>query len=578
MRDKQKDELCKQEYAKISNDQFMDGLFTRMAGYIDFYAYKRPDDLALIEYNTGEEITWKDFALKTKAFSAKLLDMGLKKGDIVATMLPLLKEHVFLMYACYRIGVIIAPLDLRLKGHELKRCFAQIKPKAFFFLGKTTVTDFRPLVAEVMEDESISDQCKYWIQFDFFPHLIMKGAISIREFAQDVQQTYIASLFSGSVKKAMTKVHRRDPCLIIFTTGSTGFPKPALICHENILTQAIGIKIAFEITEKDRMCVNLPPSHVGCVTEQLATTIFAGGVCVLLHIFDAEKTLDAIQKYDVTAFGQIPALFNMQWRLDSYKKYNLSTLRFALYGGQAVTKEFLEKLATMAPKFGTGLGLTETAGFVTYTPLDGTVEDILSSVGFDSPLCPISIREPMKSDDSAGNEKPKGEMGEVCFSGSQIFLGYMNDEENTRKTVSKDGYCYTGDLGFYDEKGLHFSGRSKFVIKPKGYQVFPAEIENFISDKLEDKIEYIGCIGVPHKIYSEAIVLFVAKKEGTSLSSEEIYKVSKDIAAYKRPSHIVFLEVDDFPLNRVAKTDYKILKELASEEIEKLKGKGTWDG
>jgi acyl-CoA synthetase (AMP-forming)/AMP-acid ligase II len=577
MKDKQKDELCKEEYERISNEQYMDGLFTKLSGYIDYYAYKRPDDLALIEYNTSEEVTWKDFALKTRAFAAKLLDMGLKKGDIVATLLPLLKEHVFLIYACYRVGIIIAPLDLRLKSHEIKRCFTQIKPKAFFFLGKTPINDFRETVAEIMEDEPVSESCKYWIQFDFLPHLIMKGAVSIREFAQEIQPAYIASLFSGNVKNAMAQVHKRDPCLIIFTTGSTGFPKPALICHENILIQAIGLKIGFNITEKDRMCVNLPPSHVGCITEQLATTIFCGGISVLLHIFDAEKTLDAIQKYEITTFGQIPALFNMQWRLESYKKYNLSSLRFALYGGQAVTKEFLEKLSKMAPQFGTGLGLTETAGFVTYTPLNGTIDDILSSVGFDSPLCPISIREPMKSDGFAGNEKSKGEIGEICFSGPQIFLGYLNDPESTQKTISKDGYCYTGDLGFYDEQGLHFAGRSKFVIKPKGYQVFPAEIESFISEKLEDKIEYIGCVGVPHKIYSEAIILFVAKKEGVNLTIEEIQKVCKDMAAYKRPSHIVFLDIDEFPLNRVAKTDYKILKEIAMKEVNILQKNGKWD-
>ena len=130
----------------------------------------------------------------------------------------------------------------------------------------------------------------------------------------------------------------------------------------------------------------------------------------------------------------------------------------------------------MAPSFGTGLGLTETAGFVTYTPLDGTVDDILASVGFDMPLCPVSIREPMKNDGTAGKEKERSEVGEICFSGPQIFLGYLNNEDKTRQTVSTDGFCYTGDLGFYDEKGLHFAGRSKFVIKPKGELRFSCHV------------------------------------------------------------------------------------------------------
>lgn len=112
------------------------------------------------------------------------------------------------------------------------------------------------------------------------------------------------------MRKAHRGVDTRDPCLIIFTTGSTGSPKPALLCHENILVQNIGLAVGFDLREDDRMLINLPPSHVGCVTEQLATTIFGGGVSVILHIFDPEKSLEAIQTHKVTTLGQIPALFN----------------------------------------------------------------------------------------------------------------------------------------------------------------------------------------------------------------------------------------------------------------------------
>ena len=549
-------------------------LLPKLSDYIDLHAMERPDDHAIIEFNTGSEITWGEFSTNTRAFAAKLLNMGLKKGDIIATILPLLKEHLYLMYACWRIGVIIAPIDLRLKTKEVDMAFLQIKPKAFFFLGKSDVMDFRPMVAELMENHSYVE---YWVQFDTNPKHLIRGATWIAHFAVDISKCYIQALLTGSLKKAQAEVEKRDPCLIIFTTGSTGWPKPAVLCHENILIQNIGLKVAFEITSKDRMCVNLPPSHVGCVTEQLATTVYAGGTCVILHIFDAEKTLEAIQKYDITAFGQIPALFAMQWRLPNYYKFNLSSLRFALYGGQAVSKEFLEKLSTMAPKFGTGLGLTETAGFVTYTPLDGTIEDIASSVGFDSPLCPISIRGPIQPDGKAGPEKPKGEIGEITFSGPQIFLGYLNDEVNTRKTISTDGYCYTGDLGYYDEKGLHFAGRSKFVIKPKGYQVFPTEVEEFIETHLPEKVALVGCVGAPHEIFTEAIVAFVEKQPDVELNDNEIHEVCKGLAAYKRPTHVEILEPEQMPLNRVAKTDYMILKKIALKIVERLREQGFWD-
>jgi acyl-CoA synthetase (AMP-forming)/AMP-acid ligase II len=226
---------------------------------------------------------------------------------------------------------------------------------------------------------------------------------------------------------------------------------------------------------------------------------------------------------------------------------------------------------------GSGLGLTETAGFVTYTPTDWKVDEIGDSIGFDSPLCPISIREPMQPDGSAGAEKKGGEVGEICFSGPQVFLGYMNDEENTRKTISTDGYCYTGDIGFYNDTGLHFAGRSKFVIKPKGYQVFPAEVENFITDNFKEQVVRTGCVGVKHEVFTEAIVACVELKKGTSLSREELDAKMKDVAAYKRPSHYIFIEEGEMPLNRVAKVDVLELKKKADAEVEGLRKQGKWD-
>jgi len=572
MRDPEKDEKCKELYNELAT-------YSRMFDWVDRWAKEKPNYIALIEYNTGEKVTWKDFATKSKAFAAKLLKMGIHKGDVVATLLVLLKEHVYLMYACYRIGAILAPLDPRLKAHEVDRCFEQMKPKAFFCLGNTPVTDFRPIISEMIEKHGKANggSCEYFIQFQKEADQIVDGAVGILEFAKDIKKIFIAALLTGKVKKAQKLVTKRDPILIIFTTGSTGYPKPALICSENILIQNIGLSVAFDIEPNDVMLVNLPPSHVGCVTEQLATTIYSGGTSVLLHVFKPDESLDAIQKYKVSTFGQIPALFAMEWRLPNYKDYDLSTLKFALYGGQAVTRQFLEQLSTMAGKFGTGLGLTETGGFCTYTPLDGTVDDILASIGFEMPLCPISIRDVMKEDGTAGDEKGKGEVGEICFSGPQIFLGYLNDEENTRKTISKDGYLYTGDLGSYDEKGLHFAGRSKLMIKPKGYTVSPTEVEDFISSKLKPKIANVAVVGVEHDVITEGIMAFVEKKLDADLSSDEVLAACNDMASYKRPSHVEILEPQGIPLNRVAKTDYMELKSRAQAIVQQLRSRGAWD-
>lgn len=564
--DSEKRVRCMEEYRN---------LLPNMADYVARYAGEKPKTVAIIDYDTGEKITWKQFDTAVSAFAAKLLSVGLRKGDVVATSLPLLKEHVYLMYACWRTGIIIAPLDLRLKSGEIQYCLNRMRPKAYFFLGKTPLVDFRPLIAEVMTS---SPFVKYWVQFQIEKDLIMDGAVGIMEFTKDIKRVFLMNKLTGAVKKARNRVNKRDACLIIFTTGSTGSPKPALICHENILMQNISLAVAFEGDEHDRMLVNLPPSHAGCVTEQLATIIFGGGTAIILHIFDPVKSLDAVQKYGVTMLGQIPALYNMEWRLPDYETYDLSSLRFAIYGGQAVSREFLEKMQRMAPYIGTGLGLTETAGFCTYTEIGASVNDLAKGIGFDSPLCPISIREPMSPDGFAGREKDPGDVGEICFSGAQIFIGYMDDTENTAKTISKEGVCYTGDLGYYDDEGLHFAGRSKLVIKPKGYQVFPDDVETHIAGKLKGRVTTVACVGVEHEVFSEAIMIFVDPVDAETLPTpDDVMAACSDIAAYSRPSHVVILKPGEMPLNRVAKTDYMVLKERAREIVSELRAAGQWD-
>lgn len=154
-----------------------------------------------------------------------------------------------------------------------------------------------------------------------------------------------------------------------------------------------------------------------------------------------------------------------------------------------------------------------------------------------------------------------------------MFKGYFGNEEATKAVLSTEGILYTGDLGYMDEKGLHLSGRRKFIIKPKGFQVFPPEVEDFIAEMPE--VEFVGVIGAEHKIFTNRIVAYIKVHEGMTLMEEKVLEKCKGMAAYKRPSLVVFLE--EFPLNRVAKTDYLALKERVDKDIEEARAKGGWD-
>lgn len=551
-------------------------------GAIEKWARETPDAVAIEDAETGQRYTYRQFDEITTALALHLIGRGFEKGHFLATSLPLLPEHIFLEYACFKAGVIHVPLDLRLKAPEVIRSLGLVQAQGYAFLGNTPVADFRELGRAI---QSHCPYVKYFLQFSPSADCI-DGARSVFDVFQSARET-AARLQSGTAtaeeqaiwrryQERHAAIHGDDGAQVIYTTGSTGLPKPALLSHRNITSQNLCLAGGFGMLDRPKMLVNLPPSHVGCQAEQLMTTLFSGGTAVILHMFDAEKTLRAIQDCNVDCFGQIPAMFALEWRLPNYRDYDLSSLRFALYGGQQVSRQFLEQLSRMAPKFGTGLGLTEMAGFVTYSPLDGTVDDILASVGYDMPITPLSIRQPMNADGTAGDELPDGEQGEICFSGPQVFIAYVNDEAAYRRTVSTDGVCYTGDLGYKTDKGLMFAGRSKLVIKPKGYQVHPAQIEQHFT-LLVEQITACAAVGVPHEVFSEGVVLFVEQRSSGGVTPAELESHAKQIAAYMRPAHYVLLEPGSLPLNRVAKTDYVRLKELALAEIAALRSTGGWD-
>jgi len=354
-----------------------------------------------------------------------------------------------------------------------------------------------------------------------------------------------------------------------------------VLCHENILVQNELLFRGTGLSSNMRILINLPPSHVGCVTELFMTTTYRGGTSVFLRVFDVTLTLEAIEKWGIDALGQIPTQFRMLWAHKDYAKYNLGSLKFVAYAGSAVDVEFLKKLSRMAPRFGTGIGMTENAGFATFTPEGISIEEMAGQVGQAYPdIAPVTVRSPMKDDGSAGEELPVGEVGEICCHPPIVFLGYFNQPEETAKAISKEGILYTGDLGYFKEMGsyraLYLSGRRKFVIKQKGYNVFPDEIESFIADMTG--VDVAEVVGMPHRVFDEGIFAFVRPVAGISLTPEAVMDYCKSIAAYKRPQYVEIWPADKLlPLTRSTKVDKLALKELAAEVIKGLREKGKWD-
>jgi fatty-acyl-CoA synthase len=514
---------------------------------LDYWAARRPDGIAAANATRGTQLTWSELRLLSIAYAGELYRLGFRKGDFLAASLPLADEHILLEYACFRIGVVHAPLDLRLQPDELVRCLNLIQPKGFFF--------WAPALREAARHGCGSIE-----------HLV--------QFPDEVAAFRQRAVSNPGPLPPGPSEH--DGAQVIFTTGSTGSPKPALLSHRGITCQNLCLGVAFGFGPGQQVLCNLPPFHVGGQAEILLTSIFHGATAVTVETFDAAKSLDAIERYGVTLIGQIPAMFQLEWRTAGYSQRNFASLQKAVYGGQAVPRAFLDRMLEMAPQIATGLGLTEASGFCTYTALTGDSGELDGTIGQAMPAYPLTIRHPMDASGSAGAEVPDGQVGHLCFRGPQNFLGYVNDPDATAAAISSDGWLYTGDLGFAGERGVHFSGRAKWVLKPAGHQVFPSDVEAHFS-ALPDRIANVGVVGHEHHLWSEAIIAFVERQPGASINQEELRRHARRLTAHMRPLHYVILEPGTMPLNRSAKVDIARLQQMARDEVRLLRARGRWD-
>ena len=467
-------------------------------GVVAKWAKARPQAPAILSAEGDCAVTWSEFDRITTALARELLRLGFVKGDFLVTLLPFSVDHVLLEYSCFKIGVIVAPLDLRLSPAEIIRSLEVLRPRGFACLGVKAPFDLRELW------RAVQAHCP-WIQHSIAmdSEVAIPGTQSYASIAGPAlraAQDASSEADVDSAELAGITLTADDGALVIFTTGSTGSPKPALLSHRNITVQNMCMCGSFFGGDSGtRTLVNLPPSHVGGQTETMMSTFFGGGTVVILEVFDAGRSLRAIAQHRVQLLGQIPAMFNLEWMLKDYDRHDLSSLRFAAYGGHSVSRPFVDRMATMAPVVGSGLGLTETAGFCTYVQAsaDGR-EAVLTGLGHDMPIYPCSIRQPMRADGNAGEELPSGQIGAVCFRGPQTFLGYVNDPAATAQAISRDGFLYTGDLGHKDAAGLHLTGREKWVIKSFGYQIFPGDVERHIC-ALAGKVANCVVVGVAHE-------------------------------------------------------------------------------
>lgn len=554
-----------------------------LTDYIKKWVEITPDNIALLSADSEVSYTYREFDKMITLYALRLKDMGIKKGDVITTQWLSTPEFFILTYACATVGAILTPLDIRLQISEIIRDMNKIAPAAFFCMGKTPLRDFTEISREVAKEVK---SLKHIIQHTpGAPDEVVSG--DVKKFEDLFNMDVLTPLeknkeLTDNLLSEYKNLNKRDPHIIIFTTGTTGFPKPALICHENTITNnAVFAREVGLWGSTNRYLNSMPTSHVAGTCQGPMTIWFTGGTVVSVNVYQPENILKYIQKFRPTWWGGVPTMFYMLWQMPTYKDYDLSSLLYVLYGGSAVDTAFLREMEKMAPSFGTSLGMTECAGYFTATPKAIPIEEMAGQVGQIFPeLAPVTIRKPMNEDGTAGDEMPEGEVGEICVHGPIVFLGYYNDPDATASMITKEGILYTGDMGYFHDfgayKGLKFSGRRKFVIKPKGYLVFPDEISEFITK--HPKVSQALAVGIPHKTNVDGVFAFVKAKAGESVTAEEIMEHCKGLSGYKRPVHVeIWAPEKIFHMNRVGKIDVQAMINEAEPVVADLKAKGKWD-
>lgn len=402
-------------------------------------AKANPGKLALIDYQSGKQWMYKQLASQVEYTAMQLINMGVEQGDRIVVSFPLSVEFVSLLYASFQVGAIFSPLSPEMELEDLADRINEIQPKAAFVKGYNLQYGF------------VKANCpglKKIIQVRWSEDRGMKRQVGFGKGLYDLSLG--RKRFYKRISKVEKELHKWSPVTLLYDTDGKGIERPAIYCHENILLQKELIQKSTDLSKGRRILVNSPTHKVSGLIQSLLSCLDSGNTAVLIPHFRPATTLTAIQQHKITHLIQTPLQFEELWEWPTFSAYDLKSLQFGIYLPGHKQPGFLERLKQFVPGFGTGLWLTESAGFVTFSQIEEDLQALpkQSSERSTENLTQLSIRRSMGPDGKAGEEIPDGKVGQVCLETPNIFLGYYQQSLATSKILSKEGLLYTGKTGY----------------------------------------------------------------------------------------------------------------------------------
>lgn len=363
-------------------------------------------------------------------------------------------------------------------------------------------------------------------------------------------------------------IHSDDVVALPYSSGTTGLPKGVMLTHKSLITsvaqQVDGENPNLHFSTEDVVLCVLPLIHIFSLNSVLLCSLRAGSAVAIMQRFDVIGLLQFIERYRITVAAVVPPIVLAITKCPTIDQYDISSIRKVLSGAAPMSKDLEEAFRSLLPKdavIGQGYGMTE-AGPV--------LSMCLSFAKYPSPVKPGSCGTVVRNaqmkivDTETGVSLPRNQAGEICIRGSQIMKGYLNDPESTAFAMDKDGWLRTGDVGYVDDdEEVFIVDRVKEIIKYKGFQVPPAELEGMLIS--HPSIHDAAVIPEPNEEAGEIPVAFVVKANGSDISEDEIKQfIAKQVVFYKRICKVYFIEaIPKSPTGKILRRELK--KKLADE-------------
>jgi acyl-CoA synthetase (AMP-forming)/AMP-acid ligase II len=491
----------------------------------------------------GKRWTYAQTNERVNRLANGLSKLGVKKGDRIGMLQVNCAEFVDAYFASAKLGAIFVPLNFRAKADELTYMILNAEAKVLF-VGER----YCDMVNGILPQLACVEHC---VRLD--------GA------SGDKLQ-YENLLGSGPTDELVTEIGDDDITILMFTAGTTGRPKGVPLRHSGFVSYVLENVGPADPEIEERNLLTVPLYHVAGIQAMLAG-IYGGRTLVMMKQFEVKEWLRAVERERATRAMLVPTMLKLVIDDPDFKRYDLRSLQVITYGAAPMSFEVIKKAIQEMPwvRFINAFGQTETASTITTLgPEDHVLEGdekeiekklkrLASSIG--KPLHDVEV----KIVDEEGNSVPPLQVGEILAKGSRIMTGYWKDEEKTAKSITKDGWLRTGDMGWMDEEGyVYLAGRGDDMIIRGGENISPEEVENAL--RSYPKIEEAAVIGIPNVEWGQEPRAVVVLRKGIRASDDEIIEFCRSrLSSFKRPRSVVF--VDSLPRNALGKVLKKELRE-----------------